>query len=168
MRKCHLWSWSWQKILLFVCFGLNYMNYCLILFFGVSESSINCYCLILLVFLFVYLYLFGLNRSLKILFDLFWLPKSPLLSMPGGGWVGGWCIEIIASALLLLFLIWDFESRIKKFEQRGAGAELDNISFVQNYSWWSCIMYNSQPKVNKSRGIIRKMKSFGYYMLQNR
>ena len=82
VRKCHLWSWSWQKILLFVCFGLNYMNYCLILFFGVSESSINCYCLILLVFLFVYLYLFGLNRSLKILFDLFWLPKSPLLSMP--------------------------------------------------------------------------------------
>ena len=63
VRKCHLWSWSWQKILLFVCFGLNYMNYCLILFFGVSESSINCYCLILLVFLFVYLYLFGLNRQ---------------------------------------------------------------------------------------------------------
>ena len=24
-------------------------------------------------------------------------------------------------------------------------------------------MYNSQPKVNKSRGIIRKMKSFGCY-----
>ena len=82
VRKCHLWNWSWQKILLFVCFGLNYMNYCLILFFGVSESSINCYCLILLVFLFVYLYLFGLNRGLKILFDLFWLPKSPLLAMP--------------------------------------------------------------------------------------
>ena len=39
---------------------------------------------------------------------------------------------------------------IKKFEQRGAGAKLDNITSVQNYSWWSCIMYNSQPKVNKS------------------
>ena len=31
------------------------------------------------IFLFVYLYLFGLNRGLKILFGLFWLPKSPLL-----------------------------------------------------------------------------------------
>ena len=85
VRKCHLWSWSWQKILLFVCFGLNYMNYCLILFFGVSESCINCYCLILLVFLFVYLYLFGLNRSLKILFGLFWSPKSLLL--PRSEWL---------------------------------------------------------------------------------
>ena len=59
------------------------MNYCLILFWGVSKSCIICYCLILLVFLFVYLYLFGLNRGLKILFDLFWLPKSPHLAMPG-------------------------------------------------------------------------------------
>ena len=40
-----------------------------------------------------------------------------------GGW---WCTEIITSALLLLFLNQDFESRIKKFEQRGTGAELDN------------------------------------------
>ena len=30
------------------------------------------------------------------------------------------------SALLLLFLNGDFDSRIKKFEQRGAGVELDN------------------------------------------
>ena len=39
--------------------------------------------------------------------------------------VGG-CTEIKVSALLLLFLNLDFESRIKKYEQRGAGAELDN------------------------------------------
>ena len=53
------------------------------MFLGVSESCIICYCLILLVFLFVYLYLFGLKRGLKILFGLFWLPKSPLLPRSG-------------------------------------------------------------------------------------
>ena len=52
------------------------------MFLGVSESCIICYCLILLFFLFVYLYLFGLKRGLKILFGLFWLPKSPLLPRP--------------------------------------------------------------------------------------
>ena len=71
-----------KKMLLFLSFGLNYMNYCSILFLGVLDSCIICYCLILLVFRFVYLYLFGLNRGFKILFDLFWLPKSPLLAMP--------------------------------------------------------------------------------------
>ena len=44
----------------------------------------------------------------------------------GGGGVGG-CTEIITSALLLLFLNWDFDSRVKKFKKRGAGAELENI-----------------------------------------
>ena len=47
-----------------------------------------------------------------------------------GGWLwvvgGGWAV-IVASALLHLFLIWDFESRIKKFEQRWAGSELDKV-----------------------------------------
>ena len=71
------------KMLLFVSFGLKYIYYSLILFLGVSESCIICFCLILLAFLFVYLYLFGLNRGLKILFGLFWLPKSPLLDMSG-------------------------------------------------------------------------------------
>ena len=42
-----------------------------------------------------------------------------------GGW--WWCTEILASALLILYLNLDFESRVKKFEQKGAGAELDNI-----------------------------------------
>ena len=68
-------------------------------------------------------------------------------------WVGGWwCTEILVSALLLFFLNWDFESRIKKFEQRGAGAELDNKLFWTKYHtyfitiiyiifrkpWWGC------------------------------
>ena len=69
------------KMLVFVSFWLKYIYYSLILFLGVSESCIIC--LILLVFLFVYLYLFGLNRGLKILFGLFWLPKSPLLDRSG-------------------------------------------------------------------------------------
>ena len=70
------------KMLLFVSFGLKYIYYSLILFLGVSESCIICFCLILLAFLFVYLHLFGLNRGLKILFGLFWLPKSSLLERP--------------------------------------------------------------------------------------
>ena len=74
------------KMLLFVSFGLKYIYYSLILFLGVSESCIICFCLILLAFLFVYLYLFGLNRGLKILFGLFWLPKSPLLPRSGCDW----------------------------------------------------------------------------------
>ena len=82
VHKCHLWSWCWQKIMLFWSFGLNYLKYGLTLFFGVSESCIICHFYILLVFLFVYLYLFGLNRGLKILFGLFWSPKSPLLDIP--------------------------------------------------------------------------------------
>ena len=44
------------------------------------------------------------------------------------GGVGGWWAVIIVSALLLLFLNRDrdFESGILRFEQRWAGAELDN------------------------------------------
>ena len=72
------------KMLLFVSFGLKYIYYSLILFLGVSESCIICFFLILLAFLFVYLNLFGLNRGLKILFGLFWLPKNPLL--PRSDW----------------------------------------------------------------------------------
>ena len=53
-----------------------------------------------------------------------WLLK---VVVGGGGWMGGWCTAIITSALLLLFLNLDFESRIKKYEQRGAGAKLDNL-----------------------------------------
>ena len=50
-------------------------------------------------------------------------------------WVGGgWCTAIITSALLLLFLNQDFESKIKKFEQRGAGAELDNRNQIVSKS----------------------------------
>ena len=41
---------------------------------------------------------------------------------------GGWCTEILTSALLLLFLNWYFEFWNKRFEQRGAGAELDNLT----------------------------------------
>ena len=51
----------------------------------------------------------------------------PLAFKSCGWWVGGGgCTEIVISALLLFFLNRDFESRIKKFEKRGAGAELDN------------------------------------------
>ena len=42
----------------------------------------------------------------------------------------GECTEIIASALLLLFFNSDFKRRIKKFEQREAGAELDKKLWV--------------------------------------
>ena len=78
----YLWSWIWQNLLLFVSFGFSYMNICLILFFGVTESSNICYCLILLALIFTFLYLFGLNRDLKILFVFVWSPKIPLLAMP--------------------------------------------------------------------------------------
>ena len=40
-----------------------------------------------------------------------------------GGW---WCTVILMSALLLSFLNWDFESWVKRFEQRTARAKLDN------------------------------------------
>ena len=96
-----------KKMLLFLSFGLNYMNYCSILFLGVLDSCIICYCLILLVFLFVYLYLFGLNRGLKKLFGLFWLPKNPLLPRSGLNLNNFW--ELFSK----LFLNWPWGKQSK-------------------------------------------------------
>ena len=91
----YLLSWFWQNILLFVSFGFRYMNYCVILFVGITESNIICYCLILLALIFAFLHLFGLNRDIKILFVFVWSPKSPLLSMPGSNYLLNSILHVI-------------------------------------------------------------------------
>ena len=60
---------------------------------------------------------------------------------------------VVASALLLLFLNRDFESGIKKFEQRVAGAELDNFcwNIMENHNgdFWKISEISRKTKIRK-------------------
>ena len=84
----------------------------------------------------------------------------------GGGW-WWWCTEILASALLLLFLNWNFECWIKIFEQRWTGAELDKINLLSynHLCYMSGLCFKSIFQQRSTTYLPRKLSKFKVWKL---